>query len=478
MALRKKVLHGLAWRSSVDMSQQVLQIVFTAILARLLTQADFGVVAMALLVTRFVRSMTQVGFGSAIIQNQEVTEAQISAIFCIHLAINFAITIACYFGADLAAGFFNEPLLAEVLKVLAWTLLISSFSFPEIILRKKLNFRGYSILELGSMVGGNVVGIWMAFSGFGIWSLVWRLIVQRSIFSLGIWPVSHWRPCWPCFQGTGSLIKFGLHMLASQILYFFSQNLAAIITGKLLGAEILGAFSIAYNLAIVPAQKVQSILTSVLMPAFSSIQDNLENFKQKIQTSLFALGLGFFPLMFGLSGTAESLVIVVYGEKWAQAGTFLAYLAMIGLMKGTEHLLRSVILSRGWSGASFRIVAVETMVSVPLLSLGVFYYGVYGVIVAYMAASFVAFMLTIKYTERAVGDSIFLRNTFRSLLASGLMFVGLMGISLLEIPSHGLDLLVKIIFGVSFYVPFRYWLLDQEEKARVKTIPVLGRFIK
>ena len=105
-SLKKQVLGGIAWRGSADIIQQVLQIVFTIILARLLTRGDFGLVAMALIVNRFVKAMTSIGFGAAIIQSQEITKGQISAIFYMQLAINVALTVAVYFGAGLAATFF------------------------------------------------------------------------------------------------------------------------------------------------------------------------------------------------------------------------------------------------------------------------------------------------------------------------------------------------------------------------------------
>jgi len=132
----------------VDIGQQILQIVFTVILARLLTKADFGLVAMALLVTRFIRMMTQVGFGTAIIQDQNVNAGQISAIFYFQIGINLVISLLCFLGAPLAATFFHEPQLLPVVQVLAWTLLISSFTFPQILLIKQMRFGGYSILEM------------------------------------------------------------------------------------------------------------------------------------------------------------------------------------------------------------------------------------------------------------------------------------------------------------------------------------------
>jgi len=463
----------------VDIGQQILQIVFTVILARLLTKADFGLVAMALLVTRFIRMMTQVGFGTAIIQDQNVNAGQISAIFYFQIGINLVISLLCFLGAPLAATFFHEPQLLPVVQVLAWTLLISSFTFPQILLIKQMRFGGYSILEMGSMIGGNIVGIAMAIYGFGVWALVWRLLIQRLIYATGIWPLSNWRPCRPCFTGVGRLFKFGLHMLGSNIFYYFSQNMAAIIIGKFIGVETLGVFNIAYNLAIVPAQKIQSILTSVLTPAFATIQRHLDDFRAKFRASLFSLSIIYFPLMLGLAAVAQNFVIVVYGEKWREAGLFLTFLAVVGMLKGTEHLLRSIIIARGWSRAILGITAVETGVSLPLLLAGLYFYGIVGLIVAYVASSIVSFILTVHFSQKAAADhTVFFKATARSLVIAVCMFVIVLSFSLISPLSTGMTLCFQIVLGAIFYVVVRYYLLTPDESRQVERLPFVGALIK
>ena len=471
---KKRVLSAIAWRMSVDISQQVLQIAFTAILARLLTRADFGLVAMALLVTRFVQAMTQVGFGSAIIQSQEATDAQISAIFFIQIAINFFASLACYAAAPLAAAFFNEPKLIPVSRVLACVLLINSFAFPQILLQKRLQVGGYSLLEMGSMIASNIVGIVMAFKGFGVWALIFRLLIGKVLFTIGIWPVAAWFPVRPRFAGVGKLFRFGLYMLGSHMFYYFSQNLPAIITGRFIGVETLGSFNIAYNLAIVPAQKIQSVLTTVLTPAFSKIQGNVAEFRKKFFASVFSIGLIFIPLMLGLAAVAQNLVVFVYGEKWREAGLFLTFIAVVGMFKGMQHLLRSVIIAKGRPSIIFGIIVAETGASLPLLLVGFYFFDVIGLIVAYMAASFFSFVLTVRAAQRSVEDNtIFLRATMRSSTAAGVMFVIVLGYSVL-IPSQVLlTLCTQIVLGTVMYAGLRIKFLTDEERVLVSSWPLI-----
>lgn len=279
--LKQRVVEGFAWRGFVDVANQVLLVAFTAVLARLLTKADFGLVAMAMMAVHLVQTLTGIGIGSAIIQNQKVTEAQVSALFFFQMFVNFLMSLVGFLSAPLVAAFFKQPDLVPVVRVMAWLILVNSLGFPNVILQKALRFRGFSILELGAMVLGNTVGIVLAFSGFGVWSLVFRLLVQRLTYTAGIWPIAGWRPVRPDFHGTGKIFQFGLNILGANIVAYFSQNLAGIVIGRFIGVETLGSYNIAYNLAIVPATKVQSVFTSVLSPMFAKFQQDLSELKRK-----------------------------------------------------------------------------------------------------------------------------------------------------------------------------------------------------
>lgn len=474
---KRAVFQGIAWRSSVDIGQQVLLVAFTAVLARILTKTDFGLVAMALLFIRLAQTLTQIGFGTAIIQNREVSEAQISAVFVVQVAISFGASALAFLGAPLAAQFFHQPGLVSVIRVLGWTLFINSLAFPQIVLRKRLQFAGYSFLELATNLVGQTLGVIMALKGFGVWSLVWRTMSTQLLFAVAIWPLAKWLPVKPRFHGISKIFRFGANMLGSSILYYFSQNLAAIITGKFIGAATLGAFNIAYNLAIVPAQKVQGILTTVLYPAFSKIQTDLADFRDKLFASIFSLGIVFVPFMLGLAAVGRNFVPLVYGKKWTEAGTYLSLLAVVGLFKGIEHLLRSVVLAKGHASFIFKVTLAETAVGVPLLFLGAYVYDVIGIIVAYLIASVFAFMLTLRAAQGIVDDpSIFWRAAGRSFLSAIIMFSGVLGFSLVSPFSGILNLSLQVVIGIALYSALRLKTLTTEERRIAVHLP-LSRLI-
>ena len=247
---------------------------------------------MALIVNRFVKALTGIGIGAAIIQSQEITKGQISAIFCIQLSINILLTIVLYFGASIAAGFFEEPSLVLVIKVMAFVIFLHTFQFPNILLRKRMDFKGFSLGEIISMLLSNI----MALNGFGVWSLVWRLIIQRIVFGVLSFYFGKWRPSKPQFKSINPFFKFGINMLGAHIVYFFAKNMIDLLTGKFLGKEIMGLFNIAYNLAIFSATKIQSVLTNVLTSGFSKLQYQIDKFRANYTLALNYTSLLLFPL--------------------------------------------------------------------------------------------------------------------------------------------------------------------------------------
>jgi PST family polysaccharide transporter len=472
---RKRVIDGLLWRSGVAATQQITQVLFTILLARLLTTSDFGLVAMALVFTQLAQALSQVGFGAAVIQDQDISDAQVSALFFVHVGINAVASLACCLAAPIAAEFFGQPRLVPIVAVLAWLLLVTSFGFPQVLLRKRMAFREYSSHEVAASLVGNLVAVAAAFAGFGVWSLVIRPMVQRLVFAVSVWQIARWRPVRPSFAGVGRHLRYGLHLLGSNMFTFASQNTAPILIGKFAGPDTLGCFRIAFGLAVVPAQQVQAVLTTVLLPALSIFQADRRAFRRKAYASMLGLGLVYVPAMLGLAAVATTFVPFAYGEAWSAAATFLVMLAGVGLIKGFEHLLRCVILSAGRSGAVVRITAVETLAALAFLAIGGSLWGANGLAAGCLAAAFVSGLLTLREAQAAVGgEPVFLRAIGRSLLAGGAMAAVVAAVAALAPWSPGITLLAQVLVGIALYLFLRVRVLSAEERSVVRGWPVAG----
>jgi len=470
--LRKKAISGIGWRGFADVSQLVLQITFTAILARLLGLAEFGLAAMCLIFLRFVNALTNVGFSSSVIQSQTITPSQVSGIFVVQLLIKCAVFGIAVLAAPLAASFFDQPQLVDLIRVLACLVLFEGLAFPQTVALKQLRFRGYSLLELAALSLSGTLGIVMALNGFGVWSLIARIIAEKALFAVSIWPVVGWRPVRPSFRGLKPHIRFGFTMLSASAVYFFSQHLAAIIIGKFIGVETLGLYNVAYNLGIVPAQKIQSIFATVMMPAFAGLQSDLARMRRAIRTAFFSVGFFFVPLMLGLSAVGTSFMLTVYGPKWAQAGEFLTFLSLIGLLKGLEHILRSVLMAAGRAKTILQVTAIEAVVAAPLLWIASVQFGVWGVILAYSAVSILAFGLTGFFVQRHLVDSAVLVLAFgRTIVAGAAMMLAVLPLPMvLQLPAPQC-MAVQILVGIAVYAAVRWPLFTDDERRMIRTWP-------
>ena len=405
--LKKNIFGGISWKGWSDILQQIFQILFTIFLARLLTKGDFGLVAMALLVNRFVKSVTNASFGTAIIQNQTITENQISAIFYIQLALNSAISITVYLCADYFAGFFDEKELANILRVMSFLLLVQSFQFPGVLLEKKMLYRQLAIAQLVAMIVANSIAVLVALNGLGVWSLVIRLFAQGIIFSTGVILFSKWHPIRPNFRGLRGIFIFSSNLFGKNILHFFAENIVGLLTGKFLGKEALGAFNIAYTLAIIPSSKLKGVVSSVLTSALSRVKE-VSLLRNEYLKMLRIITLFFLPLMVFLGSVAKSLIPLLYGDEWVIAGTYLIFMSLVGMTRGLSYLVSPLILSRGDSRSILVGTFIELLVSLPIMFMTIEHFGVIGLILAYWLGSLASlFFLTSKFNAILGGYNVF-----------------------------------------------------------------------
>jgi len=470
--LKKQVIGGVAWRGSADIIQQVLQIVFTIVLARLLTKADFGLLATAMVINRFFVALISVGFGGAIIRSTDITKEQISAIFYIQLILNFTLSVVVYYLAQPIASFFEEIELVRLVEITAWIILLQTFQFPTILLRKNMQFKSFSLIEISSMLIANTAAIIMAFDGFGIWSLVARLFIQKLCFVIGTWFAAKWKPTKPDFNGLKPIMNFGFNMLGSNLLSYFSENLIAIIISKFLGKEIMGLFNIAYNLAIVPASKIKSVLLSVLTPGFAKIQLDIISFTKNNRKVLLYLSLTFIPFMFLMSGMSENIVLFMYGAKWIDASPMLLILAIVGLMKGVVHLLRSSILVKGEARVILYATIIELVSSLPLMYFYVSIYGVNGLLIGYSVGTLTSFFYIVYKYDKLFEEKIFYKTVllpfiFGVSLFALVFFIGQFSINLY------IELILQlfmalILFGI--LMRLFYWKIMKKALQRFKLL--------
>jgi O-antigen/teichoic acid export membrane protein len=224
------------------------------------------------------------------------------------------------------------------------------------------------------------------------------------------------------------------------------------LTGKFLGKEIMGLFNIAYNLAIVPATKIQSVLTNVLTPGFSKLQYQVEKFRINYTKALHLTSILFIPFMMMLIAISRNLIPAFYGDKWQEAGSYLMILAVVGLLRGLSHILRSAIIAKGKSRIIFISTIVEVLFSLPLMYVLMDDYGIYGLIVGYLAGALFGWIYTSIYYNKVLEQkNVALMAIKEGLFIAIVVFIPVYSLNFLDVKPV-IGLIWQLILGSIIFV--------------------------
>lgn len=389
MSLKKKTIHGLAWAFTSQIGKQGSQFVITAILARLLSPSDFGLLGMATVFTNFAMIFGELGVSSALIQKQDADERHLSSAFWLNIMAGIGLTLIFILLSPLIAKFYNRPELKPMLMVMSFNYILASFTIiQQSILTKDMDFRSLMIRDIIAVIVAGIVGIAMAYKGFGVWSLVYQLLTFTAINGILLWTFSKWRPKF-IFSLTAirDIFHFSVHMTGFQTVNYFARNIDYLLIGKFLGAQPLGYYTLAYRLMLMPLQNVSSVIGRVMFPAFSKIQDELEKIHSGYLKMIKAISSITFPLMLLLFAVTTEFVNVIFGSNWQPSIILIRILCFCGLVQSVGGpIVGTLRLSQGEARLHFKLGVLNAIFSGLSILLGL-RWGIYGVALSYTVFS-------------------------------------------------------------------------------------------
>ena len=277
-SLKNKTKKGLAWSMIERFATQGVQFLFGIILARLLSPDDYGVIAMPLVFLAIAQCIIDSGFSTALIRKPELTEDDLSTAFYFNIGIGILCYAVLFFSSPLIADFYHTPILSSLLKVTALAVLFNPLcAVQQAILTRKIDFKTQAIVSLSGAVVSGIVGLYMAYNGFGVWSLVFQQVGGYVMRTILLWILGKWKPkrkwSWESFH---YLWGFGSKMLGSGLLDTIYNNIYPIVIGKYFCANDLGNYTRAQQFATLPSSNVTGVLQRVTFPVLSSIQNEDE----------------------------------------------------------------------------------------------------------------------------------------------------------------------------------------------------------
>ena len=367
----RSVRGGLATLTSQG-TQFVIQSVSTVVLARLLTPADFGVVAMVTAITGLGQAFADLGLSEATIQCEEISQGQVSTLFWINVAIGLALMLVTIGLAPVLAWFYREPRLEDITFALSLTFLFGGLRVQhDALLKRQMRFMPLAIRDVAAYALAVPLGITLAWHGFGYWALVAIPLTLNATQMTLSWLIVRWMPGLPRRDaGVRSMISFGGNIAASYLIFNVNRNADNVLVGWHWGAGPLGLYSRAYNLLMLPVRQLTGPAGSVAVPAFSRIQADpvrFANYYLRMVNLVLWISTPVFGFLFV---AARPVIIVVLGRQWLEAATVFQILAISALGQLLMDTTVWLLVSRGQSERLLKLCLVISPIVVVSFLIG------------------------------------------------------------------------------------------------------------
>lgn len=370
---------------AVRVGVQVLGLIF---LSRILSPADFGLVAMATVVANFANLVRDLGTASAVIQRESLDEATKNTAYWFSLGTGSALGLGIAVLAPVLSLAFKAPALTGIFLVLSLVFPIASAaSVHQALLERDSQFKLVARIESVSGVVGLVSALVLAHAGAGAYSLVAQTVVAAAMSSVQLWLASKWRPR---FQWSGealrSIWRFSGNLAAFNFVNYFSRNADSMIIGRFLGAGSLGAYSLAYRLMLFPLQNLTIVASRALFPVMSRQQAAIGEMANLYLRTLLVIAAITAPMMAGLFALRDLFVPVVLGAQWSETTDIVAWLAPVGFIQSLVSTVGTVFMARGRTDILFRLGVFSAVLQISAFFIGM-QWGVRGVAACYFVAN-------------------------------------------------------------------------------------------
>jgi O-antigen/teichoic acid export membrane protein len=347
--LKRHTISGGAITIGAQVAKFTLNLISTVILARLLSPRDFGLVAMVTVVTGFLMVFRHAGLATPTIQREQITQAQVSNLFWINLAVSGMCTLIVAASAPALAWFYRDSRLIPITLALSVTFLVGGFRVQHLaLLRRQLRFGSIAVIDVGSMAVGISIGIIMALMHCGAWSLVGLSLGTEVGSFILTGAISRWRPDWPS-RGSGvrPLLTFGAHQTAASLIFSVARGCDMLLIGRFYGAAAVGLYSRGAALVIRPLEQFLLPINAVFLPTLSRLQSQPARYRSTFLRLYEAVALVAFFFTSMLLALSHPVTLVLLGHRWERASAIFAGFAVLAISLPLANVTNWLLTSQG-----------------------------------------------------------------------------------------------------------------------------------
>lgn len=402
--LISRVKQAVIWRSGSQVVAQMVAWGSTFLVIRLLDPADYGLVAMTQVILAFLNLMNGHGIANALVRADNVSRHELRQVFGMLVLLNFGLGLAQFAMAGVAADYFRQPGVADLLRVQSLMFLATPFiALPHAILARKMDFKRPGQVRLIAAVAGAITALGCAMAGFGVWTLVAAPMVLFYVEALGMtWAARSLM--WPSFRfaGSGAMMRYGGAMMLVQFFWFLQSQADVFIAGGRLDPHLLGIYTTALFLTQILTSKFIPPLNEVAFAAYSRIQDDRTVVRTAFLKTVRLILLVALPAYAGLAVTAEPLVLTALGEKWIETVAVIPILAMAMPLLTLQILFAPATNAMGHARLALRAAAAGGILLPAAFLIGI-HWGIVGLAWAWFAGMAGLLAVTAAISMPAIG---------------------------------------------------------------------------
>lgn len=439
-SLKDKTIKGTFWSAADAFLGRGVSFVVGLVLARLLSPEEYGIIGISLTFTIIINGIVDSGFSNSLIRKKDTTNDDYNTMFITNMVMSVLLYIIVYFTAPLVSKFFNLEI-TNIVRVLGLMLINNGLSLVQnTILTKKIDFKTKTKISLISSISSGVIGITMAFVGFGVWALVAQQLSRQLIYTICLWIYNKWRPN---FSFSISSFKymwgFGWKLLVSGMLDNLWKELYQIVVGKFYNPATLGQYTRSRSYAQLFSSNITSIIQRVTYPVLAEVQDNKERmvaaYRKVIKITMFVTCI----CMLSLGAVAEPLIYCLIGPKWHEAATYLPLICISMSLYPLHAINLNMLQVQGRSDIFLYLEIIKKAYGLIPVAIGIFF-NIYWMLIALIGTGIISFFLNTYYTGKKLGY-----NSWRQLKDIA--------------PSYIIAFIIAILVYFIKFLPLSYWVI-------------------
>ncbi len=452
--LTSKVVSGMKWKAVERVFLQIINAVTPMVLARLLMPEDFGTIAVLTVFISIANTFVNNGLGNSIIQKKDSDDLDCSTVFYTQVFIAVICYVLLFACAPFIASLYNNPELSPMLRVMSLSVVIGSLGAMQItVMKKNMDFRKSFIIYGSATVTYGLVGIGLAYAGYGSWSLVWAGVANSVVLRLSSAIMIKWKPSWQfSFLRLKDLFSYSWKLTVGWLIGTLHQDLYVLVIGKRFSSATLGYYNRAGSFPQIITKTVTEVVDGVMFPAMSQIQDERDKLKEVTKKLISMNSYILFPMFFGLAAVSENLVTLVLTEKWLPAVPMMQIMCITYALNSINNSNMQVFNSMGRSDIFMKFELIKRSVSIVLL-IAMSFISIYAVIIVLLLMAVLSNMMNAYQNKRLLGYTYgqIILDVLPSLLMAGVMGVCVLLIGLIKMPTL-LSLLCQVAGGMIIYL--------------------------